>query len=83
MSQTAFGNILEGVLGGVNTHVLNEGEPIEQTEAEFPKLDGVDEDEETMQVEILGMKPFNFGVLVVGVLGAVIVGGILYKKYTK
>ncbi|NRA12377.1 MAG: hypothetical protein HRT57_10520 [Crocinitomicaceae bacterium] len=81
--KTAFGNILEGILGGVQTHVVGDGESIQQTEAEFPQLEGVDSDEDSMQVEILGMKPINFGFLLVGILGATVLGIVLYKKYNK
>jgi len=81
--KTAFGNILEGMVGGVQTHIVGDGESNQQTEAEFPQLEGVDSDEDSMQVEILGMKPINFGFLLVGILGATVLGIVLYKKYNK
>jgi len=79
---TAFGNILSGVLDGVNTHIVNPNStPKKEVVAQFPKRNGEDSSPE-MQVEILGMKPINFGLLALGIIGGLVITMVVVRKYS-
>lgn len=78
------GNIFGGLFEGVKTHVANIGEqPVKQKEQpKFPTKEGEDGDK-GMEVEIFGLKPLNFGLVALGLIGASVLAVVLYKKYGK
>jgi hypothetical protein len=80
---SAFGNILSGVLQGVDDHIINPSNPSEKEElvAEFPNRHGEDDSPE-MQVRILGMKPINFGLVALGIFGGVVLTMVAIRKYS-
>lgn len=83
-NKTALGNIFGGLLDGVKTHVLGEGEQPTQPkqEAQFPSQADGNDPKET-EVKVFGMKPVTLGLVTVGVIGASVLGVYLYRKYGK